>query len=334
MLSYTPRNFMNIQEEALIHCPGCDDLFAGDDRRKIPYATSSVKESWKDEKLKSIHFCPNCELGIAFPRLNDEEIHRIYADGDYWRSYRSGILWPRKDPGQYANALARWQCVERFLRKSRADFSGRILDIGGGHGFFGMAACRSRTYKIQKFCVVESDKYFRESLQWTWQKLYPKVTFQVGKTLDDIEGNFDVIVLSHILEHLNDPRKMIHAAEKRLTRDGCLYVDVPHQDFRFKEDVFPHVLFYNPKSLEAMFQRTRLKVQYLGIYGWPYQASPVHHRDQRRIWMLIEKIFYAFRALIPAAISRHFFSWYLGTTREHPQGTWIRLIAKNRPVAR
>ena len=53
----------------------------------------------------------------------------------------------------------------------------------------------------------------------------------VNKNLDDLKkitGNFDIISLWHVLEHLDEPKKIINFVESKLAVKGLVVVEVPN----------------------------------------------------------------------------------------------------------
>jgi len=73
---------------------------------------------------------------------------------------------------------------------------------------------------------------------------------------------FDLVILSHVLEHLEYPRQMLYEAA-RVAK--FVFVEVPCEDnFRLSSDYVPdkvgHINFYNPKTVQRLIQTTGLEV--------------------------------------------------------------------------
>lgn len=72
-------------------------------------------------------------------------------------------------------------------------------------------------------------------------------------TLEDSEWAsdprvFDLIILSHVLEHVYDMRECTKAATKRLSATGRLYIEVPDAS-RYSVDGFPPFYFFDPEHI-------------------------------------------------------------------------------------
>ena len=309
----------------MITCPLCSSVFEEDIQRSIPYPTAA--HSRIARKPQSIEFCEKCGVGIALPLLAEKELQELYAGGRYWAHSDSRIILPKKYPVPYALALSRWEIIESFLGKNRGPAS--ILDIGAGHGFLGMVAARREGFNLGKYVCVEQDKALAASLRKTWMSLFPGYALVVDDHIDLIEGEFDCIVFSHVLEHQANARELFESALKRLAPGGLVFIDVPNQDYLFKDDVFPHLLFFNSSSLRFLLEGGGLRVLHLGCYGQSMNRSPLNHRNRSKARRLAIEMITALRAVIPESLFLSFFSWYFGVNKQSCHGTWLRAIARN-----
>ncbi|GAA0877266.1 hypothetical protein GCM10009119_02340 [Algoriphagus jejuensis] len=99
-----------------------------------------------------------------------------------------------------------------------------LLDFGSGKGQF-LAVAKNADWEglgietATERCNFASEKYQVKVLN-TW--------YQGGKIAD---GNFDMITLNHVLEHL--PQPLVFMAEllgENLAKDGLVYIEVPRAD--------------------------------------------------------------------------------------------------------
>jgi SAM-dependent methyltransferase len=100
------------------------------------------------------------------------------------------------------------------------------------------------------------------------------------------EGSFDVIVLSHVIEHLNDPKLMVKNIYKFLKKDGILVLTMPNPnalidnivsfakrvtskergDTRLTPYITPfHINGFSLKSTRFMLLESRFKIKHLGM---------------------------------------------------------------------
>lgn len=74
----------------------------------------------------------------------------------------------------------------------------------------------------------------------------------------DIEKTYDYVILSHVLEHIYDPKKFIDTIKRYINKDGYLYIEVPnadgyyetHQSYGMLQEInIEHINFFTPVSL-------------------------------------------------------------------------------------
>jgi SAM-dependent methyltransferase len=83
-----------------------------------------------------------------------------------------------------------------------------------------------------------------------------------GYTIPFDDDRFDIAILSHVVEHVEYPRRLLHEAS-RVAR--YLFLEVPLEDnFRLPEDfVFDrtgHINYYSPKTIRRLVQSCNLNV--------------------------------------------------------------------------
>jgi len=69
------------------------------------------------------------------------------------------------------------------------------------------------------------------------------------------DGNFDVVILSHVLEHFTDPKRLVRSALNALTRDGIVVIEVPNDVpgiFPLNGPDEPHLTFFTAQTLATL----------------------------------------------------------------------------------
>ncbi len=300
-------------------CPVCN--FSIQKERVVPIVYP--KKGRLKSSFELVYFCPGCHVGIAAPTLSDDQIDQLYIDGDYWNSQKGQDLSPHMFPGQYAMAECRICFLEKFTHKGKPI---SILDVGAGHGFLGESAYISSGFCLGKYAVVEKDRHYREALTNVW-KDRSKIEFKAWEDVKDATGNFDLIIFSHVLEHVNSPKSMLQQAAALLNEGGLLLVDVPHQDYIFKEDVFPHVLFYSPSNLRTLIEKSDLKVVAMECFGRSRKQLS-HGSISVTLRKNLEQFVYKLRSILPPKFTKRFFLWYFRGDKPNTDGVWIRAVLK------
>lgn len=292
---------------------------------KISYPLESGKK-YPAHCFNTIHFCPNCGVGISIPVMTAAQLDSLYEDGDYWQDRKLKVFEPARYPGAWSNAVARFEFVKKLLALPKGA-SVSVLDIGGGHGFFGMAIAKDKDLHLSAYTIVEKDKFFQESLKLTWKELHPEVNFSVCSDVSEITNEYQLIVLSHVLEHVNDPGQMLKIAYGKLAAGGHVLTDVPYQDFQFKKDVFPHVLFFKPENLSSLFESAGLKPVKIASFG-------ISQSEAKDRWVsggyaiFFERLLNRSKSFLPLPISKYFYDILFKPGISSPKGIWIRALAK------
>ncbi len=67
------------------------------------------------------------------------------------------------------------------------------------------------------------------------------------------EGNFDLVILSHVFEHLHDPVGTLKTVVRKLAPNGCVYIEVPNADqFCLGGLQIAHNYWFSPQTLDGI----------------------------------------------------------------------------------
>ena len=204
-----------------------------------------VSETDRHGKPLRTLICMETGLVRNDPVPNDEELARFYAD-DYRIAYK-GAAKPRR-----RQVVRNFRRVTTYVRMFRdvLDPATHVLDVGAGSGEF--AYLMTRLGKTVKGIEPNSRyaAYCRETLGLDVQ------TAQLSPDLF-APGQFDLIRLNHVLEHLNDPIKYLGQIARWLTPRGLLYVEVPNIEAYCREKSrgrmfhYAHIFNFNPWTLRT-----------------------------------------------------------------------------------
>lgn len=178
-------------------------------------------------------YCNNCGFVIYTPRPDESDVDEKYRyleilEQDTGRS---------PFPGQVARK--RSLSILQYLRK-RVKLSGvnEVLDYGGGDGSL-MQAFREMGMSCflvdyNKNCLPGIRK-----LADTVHRLSP-------------ESAFDLIICSHVMEHIAEPLKVILTLSQHLRTGGYLFIEVPLDIWErqsLPDDPVTHINYFTPNSL-------------------------------------------------------------------------------------
>jgi hypothetical protein len=211
-------------------CPVC----GSQNGRTIPYPGGAGHVGLRFE---SIALCGRCGTGVALPPPDQAALDRFYASGAYWQA-SSGASQRAHEASQ---AWLRVRSVNRYLDRREVS----VADVGAGHG--GIArALAGLGIGVSRYAFVEPDAQAAADIA----ALRLPFAVERARSLGELRGPFDLLFLNHVLEHVADPFELLKAANAKL-----VYVEAPNADYRFKDDVFPHVFFFTPNAFVVLGER-------------------------------------------------------------------------------
>ncbi len=259
-----------------------------------------------------IAICADCGLGMALPRASQATLDQFYRDGAFWLGVGENL--PQIVHERVQTNLRVLHCIPRLPIQPLL----RVLDVGAGHGWGVDILDSCLPGKIQRFDFVEPDARNARRI------LAKRARFPISRleTLHDTGDRYHLIFLNHVIEHVADPVRLTRDVARLLTDDGIAYIEMPHSDYRFKEDVFPHTLFFTPDALGKLAHATDVEQILCEEFGrWP-PAGPVTRAVQ---------LAFAVAANFDAA-------WWLQRRLDHAlwryhestPGIWLRWVIRKR----
>lgn len=190
------------------------------------------------ETLTSI-MCKKCGFVCYTPRPEKEDIDNKYA-------FLSQHSLADDDVGAGRAVIAkvaaeRSQKIFEILSKHKTHNSGRVLDFGGGDG---------------KLLSTFLDSGHICSLVDYSNNQLPGVN-KIGNTEEDLVGEFDYVILSHVLEHVSEPLQLIKKLGAHMTNDGLIYVEIPIEivaGLNLHHDPITHINFFTLSTLISTLQ--------------------------------------------------------------------------------
>lgn len=149
----------------------------------------------------------------------------VYGNAEYMTRYVQGLLLSQIFWRNHVGALSYMKT--KLLEKQDEGFS--HLEIGPGHGLLLYLAAShphcvyAEGWDISEASVVETKKCLHRmgSLGNTALRL------QDANLVPSESREFDSIVLSEVLEHVEDPKTLLLNIQQRLSKKGKLYINVP-----------------------------------------------------------------------------------------------------------
>lgn len=207
--------------------------------------------------------CRNCDLTYVHPRLKPNVLARLYNEDiisphSYYHETRVA------DQKTFSQRL---DLLQRTLGNKK---NIRILDIGCNIGTL-LFQARQRGWECHGIDINAQVKpFFRDS----------GVHLRIGDVLKSSypHNSFDLIVMNDLIEHIPDPRQLLHKAHELLKPGGVLFLVTPDGEsfmarilgkhwFHLKPQ--EHLYYFAQSHLRRLFRETRFtpySFRHLGRY--------------------------------------------------------------------
>jgi len=275
----------------------------------------------------SIVECNNCTLKSAFPLPEEDELDN-YNSNFFLNAYNN--VKKEKISEIFLDSIAK--CRVDFIKRNISDSNKilNILEIGPGkchlHDNF------KKEFNFKSYSVVETDRNLYSLLNDKKIKIFNNLK-------EAISQKFDLIILSHVLEHILLPRKFLEKIHNLLTANGKIFIDIPCLDYKYKDFVEPHLYFYDEKTLKLLLENNYFKVEKLNNFGKKIselEIKPLQKNYFFKLCILLLKINFEFLIKTQNTPSRFLFkkknqivmeNIFEMNTATKEKSMWIRCIA-------
>ena len=206
-------------------------------------------------------YCPACSVLFMNPTPTQEDLISFYG-GAYWERTNSKRSRRYRFKKQFLRALF----FEDELKKAGVPKGGRILEIGSGFGGIVWALSHLRDMEPSALELDPQAGLFQ-------QKLGVKILDSGVQEGSAAQGGFDVVVLSHVLEHQLDPRELLRKAFGLLNPSGTVLIEVPHHHFVVDGSI-DHPLAFSKYALDRLLREFAGDVRYRVHSGIENVALP------------------------------------------------------------
>jgi SAM-dependent methyltransferase len=188
--------------------------------------------------VEQIRACEMCGMGTATPRPDQERVDRFYASGGYWHGVDK-VYGPAHERSQ---SRLRVKTVSRYLKGVAVPL--RVAELGAGYGGIPVALARFGL-PVVSYVFVEPDEAAAAAV------LRARLPFRVDRvgSAPALPPANDLLFINHVLEHVAEPKDFLREVVARVASGGLVYVETPHADHLYKDDVFPHLSFFTQASL-------------------------------------------------------------------------------------
>jgi SAM-dependent methyltransferase len=221
-----------------------------------------------------IYHCPSCNTSFSMPRIESNDIYElIYKNGPkvrwYDRYWENGIAVKTEDkPLNYlAESEDTYWAVKESLSQitSNKNSSLSILEIGCGLGYL--------TYSLKKAGFNSTGLDISQEAITNAVQNYGNyyVCADLHTYALNHENEYDIIIFTELIEHLNDIFLFIESMKKLLKPEGQIILTTPNKSFYpdsviWATDLPPvHCWWLSERSIEHIAGKMNLSVSFLNF---------------------------------------------------------------------
>jgi 2-polyprenyl-3-methyl-5-hydroxy-6-metoxy-1,4-benzoquinol methylase len=229
-----------------------DCLLCGSDRKKIFTRVESFG-------FPLVYYqCKNCGL-IYQSRKESQAANPEFYRRTYRRIYQAceeptpKDLWVQEQRAQHLNDI---------LRSHLEIFPAKVLDIGASAGIL---LQHFRNSFGSEVVGVEPGDAYREYAE----KSAIEMKESIGALIASDHGKFDLVSMSHVLEHLTEPVEDLKRIKLELLKDGgILLLEVPNF-YAHDSYELAHLACYTPHTLREVLKKAGFRLVFLKRHGVP-----------------------------------------------------------------
>ncbi len=202
-----------------------------------------------------VYQCRSCGTAFAWPRPTPSEMERYYRDQDYHALSTDEAL--QQDEQYYPNS--RSDALRMISRCRKLGRGPKFLDAGAGFGEFSKAAAEHGFDVMACEPNPNAGKIFRARNGFD-----PENHMFDDAYAARYRDFFDVVLLSHVLEHTPDPLAVARNVHRVLRQEGIAAIAVPHfgsalSKIQGRKDMFisppEHLNYFSRPGLVAIFEK-------------------------------------------------------------------------------
>ncbi len=218
-----------------------------------------------DEKIFTLEKCSSCGLVYMYPQPSVEELQKYYPDN--------------YGPYHESSQVLKYGPLSRLIKKIAVSFKKkplspeempkdmsvkRLLDFGCGSGAY-LERMRNLHPKWELVGFDNSEYACNQTKAKGFEVLSGDLI-----TADIPPASFDIVYLSHVIEHLNDPKKTVEKIYTILKPGGEVIIVTPNVDsiaakvfgtYWFGLDAPRHLFLFTPKILSRLLTDVGFKIK-------------------------------------------------------------------------
>tara|TARA_B100000989_G_scaffold298822_1_gene290221 strand:+ start:3252 stop:4211 length:960 start_codon:yes stop_codon:yes gene_type:complete len=213
--------------------------------------------------IKYILICNNCKLKQSDNLPNNEKLKSFY------NNINTRLLFNYSKQTTSETYYTKFDSYLKFIiDKTNINIKDNlnVIDIGAGNG---RTLLQIKDLTNWSALGIEPDKTKCEVLSFFKLNIINDVFQNISSNLKN--DHYDLITISQVLEHVENPVDLLKEINKKLNKNGYLWIDVPlcnvdYFNSRVNDDV-GHLYFFDQKILGQILEQSNYQPLFSGSYG-------------------------------------------------------------------
>ncbi|MBW5392354.1 class I SAM-dependent methyltransferase [Brachyspira pilosicoli] len=168
-----------------------------------------IKNIWKE--YKDVYQCDECSL-YFIDSPTDEEINSLYKN-EYHNNIKNKLFEIAKSKMRYARSLSQFNFIKQTIDLKNKD----ICEIGAFDGLL-LSLFKKNNNNVFGYELNDDARVYAKK----------KYDIDLKENFLESKSKYDIIILSHVIEHFREPKEILIKIKSMLKENGFIYIEVPN----------------------------------------------------------------------------------------------------------
>lgn len=168
-----------------------------------------IKNIWKE--YKDVYQCDECSL-YFINSPTDEEINSLYKN-EYHNNIKNKLFETAKSKMRYARSLSQFNFIKQTIDLKNKD----ICEIGAFDGLL-LSLFKKNNNNVFGYELNDDARVYAQK----------KYNIDLKENFLESKSKYDIIILSHVIEHFKEPKEILIKIKSMLKKEGFIYIEVPN----------------------------------------------------------------------------------------------------------
>lgn len=238
---------------------------------------STKQKGYQEPDVFDIYCCESCNTSFSLPRVNTSSIYQlIYESGEmvpgydrYWK-YQKEIR-KENNPIEYLvdSEPCYWGVYQAMTTNLRLLKEAKILEVGSGLGYLTYSLYKAGYHSIKGLDISQEAVDKAIDVLGNYY-----VCADIYQYAEDNKAMFDAILLTEVIEHVENPLNFIEALCKLLKKGGSIIMTTPNKTFYpisykwYTEAPPVHCWWFSEESFEYISKKQSLALEFIDFHQY------------------------------------------------------------------